>query len=32
VYVARPDGTIAYTNAAWSRFSGVAEESVLERG
>ncbi|MDP9107039.1 MAG: PAS domain S-box protein, partial [Candidatus Eremiobacteraeota bacterium] len=32
VYVARPDGSIAYANAAWERFSGVPVETVLEHG
>ena len=32
VYVARPDGSIAYANAAWERFSGLPVETVLEHG
>jgi PAS domain S-box-containing protein len=32
VYVARPDGAIAYANAAWERFSGVAVEFMSEPG
>jgi PAS domain S-box-containing protein len=30
VYVARADGTIAFANAAWARFSGLPVETVLE--
>jgi PAS domain S-box-containing protein len=32
VFVARPDGTIAFANAAWTRFSGLPVEAVLEHG
>jgi PAS domain S-box-containing protein len=32
VYVARSDGTIAFANAAWTRFTGLATETVLESG
>jgi PAS domain-containing protein len=32
VYVARSDGSIAFVNDAWERFSGVPVEVVLERG
>ncbi len=32
VYVARADGSIAYANAAWERFSGLPVETVLEHG
>ncbi|HEV2739560.1 MAG TPA: PAS domain S-box protein [Candidatus Elarobacter sp.] len=32
VYVARPDGSIAYANAAWERFTGLPVETVLEHG
>jgi len=32
VYVARPDGTIAFANAAWERFSGLPVQAVLDNG
>jgi PAS domain S-box-containing protein len=32
VYVARPDGTIAFANAAWERFSGLPARTVLDMG
>ena len=32
MYVARADGTIAYVNAAWERFSGLPVEVMLEHG
>jgi PAS domain S-box-containing protein len=32
VYVGRADGTIAFVNDAWERFSGVPVEVVLEHG
>ena len=32
VYVARPDGTIAFANAAWERFSGLPVQTVLDHG
>jgi len=32
VYVARPDGTIAFANAAWERFSGLPVQMVLDHG
>lgn len=32
VFVARADGTIAFTNPAWQRFSGLPAEAVLENG
>ena len=32
VYVARADGTIAYANAAWERFSGLAADVLLDGG
>jgi len=32
VYVARADGTIAFANAAWERFTGLPVETVIENG
>ncbi len=32
VYVARPDGTIAFANTAWERFSGLPVQTVLDHG
>ncbi|MDB5073236.1 MAG: histidine kinase, partial [Candidatus Eremiobacteraeota bacterium] len=32
VYVGRTDGTIAYANAAWERFSGLSAETMPENG
>jgi len=32
LYAARPDGTISYANAAWTRFSGLAADAVLDLG
>jgi PAS domain S-box-containing protein len=32
VYVARTDGSVAFVNAAWERFSGVSADGVLEHG
>ncbi|HEY0615778.1 MAG TPA: SpoIIE family protein phosphatase [Candidatus Elarobacter sp.] len=32
VFVARADGTIAFANAAWTRFSGISVDAVLEHG
>jgi len=32
LYAARPDGTIAYANAAWTRFSGQPAEFALDAG
>ncbi|BDE06189.1 hypothetical protein WPS_14650 [Vulcanimicrobium alpinum] len=30
VFVARPDGTIGYVNPAWTAFSGLPRESILD--
>jgi PAS domain S-box-containing protein len=32
VFAARPDGTISYANAAWTAFSGLPVETILEAG
>ena len=32
MYVARADGTIAFANAAWERFSGLPVQTVLDDG
>jgi PAS domain S-box-containing protein len=32
VYVARADGTIAFANAAWERFSGLPVQTALDSG
>ena len=32
MYVARPDGTIVFANAAWERFSGLPVQTVVANG
>ena len=32
VYVAHSDGTIAFGNAAWERFTGLPVQTLLEHG
>ena len=32
LYVARPDGSVAFANAAWERFTGVPVPAILGRG